>query len=142
MALMTDEVREQVREFLAQLDRPVIAEFYPKQGDATSDAMHQLLNELAELTPKLDVVVHTEPPVALPPETPEDLESSVTTFTVGGQATGVRYLGFPGGHEFGPFLEALADLSLDRPAQVSEATRQYLLGLTSPVHIEVFVTPT
>jgi alkyl hydroperoxide reductase subunit AhpF len=142
MALMTDEVRQQVAEFLQGLDHPVGAEFHPKDGDPASDAMRQLLDELSALTPKLEVRIHDEAPPLLPPETEGDLESSVTWFTVDGQPTGVRYLGFPGGHEFGTFLEAMAELSLDRPADISEATRTYLTQLTKPIHIQVFVTPT
>jgi alkyl hydroperoxide reductase subunit AhpF len=142
MALMSDSVRQEVQAFLQRMDRPVTIRLYPHPGDPASDAMEQLLGELSEMTPRLTVAKETRPAVPIPPETAADLTSSVAVLEVEGQPTGVRYLGFPGGHEFGAFLEDLVLVSTGAPAQLGPAAKQYVEALTEPIHIEVFVTPT
>jgi alkyl hydroperoxide reductase subunit AhpF len=139
---MSPEVEAQVRQFLAPLEQPVTLEFYGKDGDPASDAMAELLKELNAITPKLIVDVKPGPGTPVPPEEPDEIESSVTLVKKDGVFTGIRYLGFPGGREFGPFLEALIEVSKGAEPQVSPDTRQLIAALTEPLHLEVFVTPT
>ncbi|AEJ41485.1 Protein disulfide oxidoreductase [Sulfobacillus acidophilus TPY] len=142
MNIISDNIRQEVSQFLADMKQPVTMEFYAHPSNPATDPMRQLLNELHDINPKVEVVEHSMllPPV--PPETPEDLEGPITIFSVNGQSTGIRYLGFPGGQEFGTFLEDIVDLSVERPVSLSEATQDWLRGLTTPLHLEVFVTPT
>lgn len=142
MALMSDDVKSEVKEFLQQLERPVTVAFYPVAGDPASDAMQELWHDLSDLNPKLVIEPKGDRPDPIYPETPEELESSVSVFSVDGQPTGIRYLGFPGGHEFGAMLEALRDVSRNTVPELTEGTRAYLEHVTTPIHLEVFVTPT
>jgi thiol-disulfide isomerase/thioredoxin len=53
----------------------------------------------------------------------------------------VRFFGLPSGYEFATILEDIADVSRRR-TRLSDATRERLAGLTEPLHVQVFVTPT
>ena len=142
MSLMTDDVKAEVQQFLDGLDKPVTVNVHPVAGNPASDAVEELWRDLSAINPKVVVAVKAERPQPLAPETADDLESAVTTFSVDGDDTGIRYLGFPGGHEFGPMLQTLRDLSTDTPPELSAAARDYLSQLKQPLHLEVFVTPT
>jgi glutaredoxin-like protein len=52
----------------------------------------------------------------------------------------VRFFGIPGGYEFASFLESLKDGATGH-AGIAPETREKLALVSSPVHIQVFVTP-
>lgn len=142
MAIISDNIRPEVQKYLNDMQSPVTVDFYPHAESAASDPMRQLLRELHDMAPLVQLVEHQESAAPIAPENPEDIEGPVTAFSVDGTFTGIRYLGFPGGQEFGTFLEDLVDLSANKDVTLSQATQDWLKGLTSPVHLEVFVTPT
>lgn len=142
MAMIDATLASSVREALAGMDKTVTLEFYPHPASEGSQAMEELLTELATFSPKLRLQRMTgEPPRQLGEEENER-ESSVTVITVNGQPTGMRYLGFPGGHEFGPMLEAFVAASQALPTKIGSAAQSWLAALTRPLHLQVFVTPT
>ncbi len=142
MAIIAENILEDVKTYLADMKNPVTADFYPHSESPATQPMRELLQELHALAPQIDVVEHQEAAQPVPPENPGDIEGPVTTLSVGGRFTGIRYLGFPGGHEFSTFLGDLVDLSTDQPLELSPATQEWLSNLTEPLHLEVFVTPT
>ena len=54
---------------------------------------------------------------------------------------GVRLAGIPSGHEFSTLVHDLVLVS-NRDSGLDEKTRKFLSGLTEPVLLQVFVTPT
>ncbi len=54
---------------------------------------------------------------------------------------GVRYAGIPAGHEFSSLIHDLVLVS-GRDSGLDRKTRDFLGGLTQPVSLQVFVTPT
>ncbi len=54
---------------------------------------------------------------------------------------GIRYAGIPSGHEFTSLIQDILLVS-GRDSGLSQETRDYLKGLTEPVLMQVFVTPT
>lgn len=54
---------------------------------------------------------------------------------------GIRYFGLPAGYEFAALLEDLQDVSRGR-SRLSPSTVEKVRKINSPVHIQVFVTPT
>ncbi len=54
---------------------------------------------------------------------------------------GVRYAGIPSGHEFTSLIQDILLVS-GRDSGLSQETRDFLKGLTEPVLMQVFVTPT
>ncbi|MBX5465951.1 MAG: hypothetical protein K6U14_00440 [Firmicutes bacterium] len=142
MPLITEAVAPHVREALRGLHTPVTLKFHPHPASPASEAMEQLLAELTAFSDKLVVEKVPDLPDPVPPEESADLEGSVTEVWVDGHPTGIRYLGFPGGHEFGAFLEALVAVSTHAEPRLAPSTREWLASLRQPLHLEVFVTPT
>lgn len=54
---------------------------------------------------------------------------------------GIRFFGIPSGYEFASVIEDIADVSRGK-VDLQDKTREVLAGLTEPVHMQVFVTPT
>jgi alkyl hydroperoxide reductase subunit AhpF len=54
---------------------------------------------------------------------------------------GVRFAGIPSGHEFASLVHDLVLVS-SRDSGLDPLTRDFLKNLTSPLHLQVFVTPT
>ncbi|MFQ6135999.1 MAG: thioredoxin family protein [Candidatus Hydrothermarchaeales archaeon] len=53
----------------------------------------------------------------------------------------VRYFGMPMGHEFLPFIDTLVDASTGKP-ELDSKTIDRISKIKSPIHIQVFTTPT
>ncbi len=100
----------------------------------------QLLEEVAELSPKINVNVHD----FVAEEAMANAESieRIPAFTIKGNAKGaLRYFGIPSGYEFSSLIEDIVDVSKGT-TDLSKATLDALAGLKEAVHIQVFVTPT
>jgi glutaredoxin-like protein len=59
----------------------------------------------------------------------------------GDQDYGIRYFGIPSGYEFGSLIEDIRMVGA-RDSGLSPASRQRMAQIQTPVHIQVFVTPT
>jgi alkyl hydroperoxide reductase subunit AhpF len=59
----------------------------------------------------------------------------------GARDYGIRFFGIPSGYEFSNLIDSMIVASTGEPA-LSDETRAALGGLTTPVHIQVFSTPT
>jgi len=57
------------------------------------------------------------------------------------QDFGIRFYGIPSGYEFKTLLDGIAMVS-SGDSTLNEETRSYLAALTTPLHLQVFVTPT
>ncbi len=53
----------------------------------------------------------------------------------------MKFYGVPSGHEFAALLEDLVDAARGDGPQLNEETVKFLLSLNTPVHLQVFVTP-
>jgi len=58
-----------------------------------------------------------------------------------GEDRRIRFFGIPAGYEFASLMEAI-DLMAKGDSGLSPASREKLKGLSSPVSLQVFVTPT
>ncbi len=54
---------------------------------------------------------------------------------------GIQYSGIPSGHEFSTLIQAILLVS-GRDSGLTPQTREFLKNLQSPLHLQVFVTPT
>ena len=121
--------------------RPALKILIPGQPPSDfSDAAKELLEEVAALSPLLEVAVHdfdSEAQLAA-----ELGVIDVPGFVLSGRARGkVRYLGAPLGYEFSAFLQDLIHVS-QGATDLSAKTRKALAELKEDVRIKVFVTPT
>ncbi|HET8647643.1 MAG TPA: hypothetical protein VFO85_19245 [Vicinamibacteria bacterium] len=141
MALIRDEVAEQLREEFTQLVNPVrLAVFSQTLADPESEQVKRLMEELAALEPRLSVesvnfVLDTERVRAL------GIQRTPAIAVLGAEKDyGIRFYGLPSGYEFGTLIEAILDVSAG-DSGLQEATREALAQLTSPLHLQVFSTP-
>jgi hypothetical protein len=117
----------------------------PTQANTFAEQTRQILEELASLSPKLSVEIY---------DTVQEkelaqlykIERSPTTLLlnanpeapVGGR---VRFVGIPSGYEFATLIADIIDVSKGTN-NLTEETRAALAEISTPVHIQVFVTPT
>ncbi len=146
--LLDENIRTQVQEVFAQLEQPVEILFFGS-GDPQHcmycEETKALLEEVSALSDQLHLQVYDiEKDAALAQQYKVD---SVPAFVLAGRDGeqvidyGIRYKGIPAGHEFSSLINDLI-LVAKRDSNLSPETRQFLQGLTQPVHLQVFVTPT
>src|SRR5262245_56834618 len=142
MALIREEVAQQLRQEFAGLVNPVrVAVFSQALADPESEQVKRLMEELAAIEPHIAVESYN---FELDTAKVEALGMRRTPgIAILGQEKdyGVRFYGLPSGYEFGTLIDAILDVSSGQ-SELKDATRQALAGIKSPVHIQVFSTPT
>ncbi len=160
MSLLSDDETDRLRDLLAdELPADVRLIHFTQHGQAgarsaaadeptdddgscTSCAdAEELLAELAATNDHLALEVHD---VAAEPALAEEfaIERVPATLIAGPGAQGtLRVFGLPSGYEFATLLEDLIDVSAENDDLGAEA-HEALEGLSSEVHLQVFVTPT
>ena len=142
MALISDDVAAQLREEFARLKEPVrLAVFSQALADPESEQVRRLVEELAGLDPRITAESYN---FVLDTAKVEELKiQRIPAVAVLGAEKdhGIRMYGLPSGYEFGSLVDAILDVSSGESG-LSEATRTALADLASPVHLQVFSTPT
>jgi len=141
MPLLNDQVRNDVREMLSDLQEPVKLTVFTQSFECEyCKETRELAEEVAALSDKLSIEVH-------------DFENATTEAgslgvdkipaiaVTGAQDYGIRLYGIPSGYEFGSFIEAIKLVSAGESG-LSAATKEMVARLKEPVHIQVFITPT
>ncbi|HSK10488.1 MAG TPA: thioredoxin family protein [Vicinamibacterales bacterium] len=150
MPLLDDKVRKQVQDALAKVEHPVkMVMFTQGEGGALEceycSETRELVEEVSQQSEKLSLeVLDFQGDEARAREYGVDKIPAVVVLANGdGQPRhhGIRLYGIPAGYEFSALIEDLRMVGT-ADAKVSEATRQALAGLQTPVHLQVFVTPT
>jgi glutaredoxin-like protein len=144
--LLNDAVAEQVKAAFEQLKEPVQVLFF---GSETAceycEDTRQLLEEVVELSDKLNISVHDiDDEAELARQYKMDKAPGIVLAAKEGDQLvdyGVRYAGIPAGHEFSSLIHDLILVS-SRDSGLNQKTRAFLATLTQPVHLQVFVTPT
>ncbi len=149
MAILNDDIKNQVRDVLADLAAPVkLVVFTQGEGGALECAMcaetRALVEEVAALSEKVSVEVRD---FVKDSEVAEaygiDKIPAIAVVREGDEPAdfGIRLYGIPSGYEFGTLIEDIRLASSGDP-ELSDATLKQLAELSSPVNIQVFVTPT
>ncbi len=149
MAILNDQVKQQVRDrFAEHLSGPVQLRLYTRPGTgrlilpsglgcATCDDARQLAEDVRDAAPDL---VHLE---VVDVTTRESDVRDVPALTLGypGEEARIRWQGLPAGYEFATVVDAIERVSTGDHG-LSDETVQALVGLTEPVDVMVFATPT
>jgi alkyl hydroperoxide reductase subunit AhpF len=142
MALIREEVAQQLREEFAHLAGPVrLAVFSQTLADPNSDQVKRLVEELAALEPRITVesfnfVLDAEKVRAL------GIRRTPAIAIMGAEKDyGVRFYGLPTGYEFGSLVESILNVS-QGSSGLSDETRAGLAALDQDVRVRVFSTPT
>ena len=144
---LTDDLIAQVRQLFEKLTNPVqILLFTSKEKQEICEPTQQLLEEVVELSEFLSLSIHDldkESNLARLYKVEDKAPAIVIAAKEAEQVTdyGIRILGIPAGHEFATLINDLLLVS-GRDSGLSAQTRKYIQGLTRPLHLEVFVTPT
>jgi len=141
MAILTDRDRDAVRKEFARLAHPVtLTVFSQELGPESCQHTEQLVREVVKCSDKLTVNILN---LVLDREQAEayGVDRVPAIVVEGARAYGIRFFGLPGGYEFTNLIDAIIVASTGEPALNAE-TRGILAGLTRPVHIRVFTTPT
>ena len=136
MGVLEEDVKKQVKEFLKDLEGEVTIGFYDvKNGPCEyCGAIKELINEVAELNPKIKVEIRE-------PKAGSEIEDA-PVLSIEGKVKGkVLYYGIPAGHEFSAFLGAIKIAGSGNPDILDEDTKKKAASIDKPVRIRVFVTP-
>ena len=141
MALLNEEIRKDVASMLADITTPVTLKMFTQEADCQyCKETRELVEEVAALSDNISVEVYDfEADKLAASELGIDKVPAVAV--VGAKDYGVRLYGIPSGYEFGTLIEDIKMVSAGESG-LSEATREMVAGLTQPVRIQVFTTPT
>jgi len=141
MPLIPEQHKAHVREELASLQNPVRIIVFTQEFECQfCRETRELVQEVAQLSSKLSVEVYD-----LIKDAKKAAEYAIDKVpalaVVGKEDYGIRYYGIPAGYEFGTFIKDLKMISRGS-TEISEKSRAKLASVNTPVHIQVFVTPT
>lgn len=141
MALLDAHTQEEVRRLLADLKNPVRLLVFIQNLDCMyCRETQQLIEEVASLSDQVSMEVYNR---VTDREVAEryGIDKTPAIVIEGDQDYGIRYFGIPSGYEFGSLIEDIRMVG-KRDSGLSPSTRQRLARIQTPVHIQVFVTPT
>jgi alkyl hydroperoxide reductase subunit AhpF len=144
--LLNDEVVGQVREVFNQLQEPVEVLFFgSKEGCEYCDDTQQLVEEIVDLSDELGTKAYDlDEDAELAGQYNVDKAPGLVILGRDGEQLldyGIRYAGIPSGHEFSSLINDLILVS-SRDSGLEQNTRDFLAGLTEPLLLQVYVTPT
>jgi glutaredoxin-like protein len=142
MSLLSEPQKKQVQARLAKnLLNPVTLTVFTQEFECDyCKETRELAEDLAGTTDKiklevLDLMKDKEKAAEL------GVDKVPATVIRNDRGTLVKFFGVPAGYEFSTFLTAIIQVSRGE-TELSPETRKALTGLKTPVHIQVFVTPT
>jgi glutaredoxin-like protein len=145
MALLKEEDRQHlIKEFEALRDPVKLVMFTQEIECQYCRESRMIAEEVSELSEAISLEVYnfvTDKEVA--EEYNIDKIPAIVMMRGGDEPKdyGIRYYGIPSGYEFSSLIEDVMMISQGESG-LSEATKALVAGLTEPVHMQVFVTPT
>jgi glutaredoxin-like protein len=145
MSLLNDDVRQQVRDEFANLTEPVKLVMFTQQMECQyCSETRELVEEVGALSDKISVEIYDfVGDKELAEQYNIDKIPAVAIVADGDDAKdyGIRLYGIPSGYEFSTLIADVVMVS-NRDSGLDDATKSYVQGLESPLHMQVFVTPT
>jgi glutaredoxin-like protein len=144
--LLSDDIIQQVQDVFDQLQKPVEILFFGSKNDCQyCDDTLQMVTELTGISDKVGLSVYdadVDTKIARQYKV-DKFPGLVIAGRDGDQILdyGIRYAGIPSGHEFSSLIHDLILVS-GRDSGLGQETRNYLKSLNTPIHLQVFVTPT
>ena len=145
MSLLDNDTRKQITEMFESLNKPVKMVVFTQEFECQyCKETRQIAEELSALSDKIsldvyDFVANSD----LADQYGVD-KIPATVILEGGEAGkdyGIRYYGIPSGYEFSSLIHDVMMISGGDP-QLSQEMVDWLAELETPVHLQVFVTPT
>jgi len=141
MSLLTDEIKVQVKESLADLSSKVRLIVFTQTLECMfCRETRELIEDVAALSEMIDVEVYNF--IVDAPKAREFKIDKIPALVIMGEKDyGIRFYGIPAGYEFTSLIHAIR-LVGGIGSQLDPATVAELNKLAQPVHLQVFVTPT
>ncbi len=148
MALLEENVKQQVREMFRKLQEPVKIVVFTQESLLTLPTPEcpsckdnrLLMGEIASLSDKISITVYDYMKDKDKAEQYK-VDKIPATIIEGKKDFGIRFFGLPAGYEFPALLNAIKAVS-SNSSELSDVTKEKLKTLVKPVHIQVFVTLT
>jgi glutaredoxin-like protein len=141
MGLIGEEVASEIRQRLGGMAAPVRMVHFTQELDLQyGRETREVLEELAALSDNLTLEVYD---FLLDKEKVAEygVDKVPATAIRNGKDYGIRFYGIPAGYEFSALLDVILDVSKGESG-LSPETKEKLGGVSQPIHLEVFVTPT
>jgi glutaredoxin-like protein len=141
MALLNEKIRKEVKSMLADVSNPVTFKVFTQEFECEyCKETRELIEEVAALSEALSVEVYDFVKDKAVADT-LGIDKLPAVAIVGAKDYGIRLYGIPAGYEFGSLIEDIKLVS-GGDSGLSPETRKMVAGLTKPVKIQVFITPT
>jgi len=141
MPMLPDEMKDQVRDTLADLQRPVKLVVFTQELECPYCLQNrELLEEVAALSDLVTAEVYDFVNDKAQVEA-YGIDKIPAVAIVGDEDYGIRFYGIPAGYEFTTLVHTIRMLGV-AGSQLEEQDRTALASLAEPVHLQVFVTPT
>ena len=145
MSLLNDEIKTQLQDEFANLTGPVKLVLFTQEMECQyCTETRSLAEEVAGLSDKIDVEIYDFVKDSEIAETYNIDKIPAMAIIKGGDEPkdyGIRLYGIPSGYEFSTLIEDIAMVSAGESG-LDQATKDELASLSSPLHFQVFVTPT
>jgi glutaredoxin-like protein len=141
MKIIQDSDKAAVEERLKEVAEPItIINFTQEIECQFCKETHWLLEDLASLSDKLTLEVYN---FQLDKEMVEkyQIDKIPATVLLGKKDYGIRFYGIPSGYEFASLLDEIVALSKN-DSGLSAETKDRIKEVKTPLHLQVFVTPT
>ncbi|MCJ7626417.1 MAG: thioredoxin family protein [Anaerolineaceae bacterium] len=143
--MLDKEIQKQLVDVFKNLEQPVKMFFFGSKISACEycDQTHELIEEVAELSDKIELQAYDidkDPDIAEKFRV-EKVPGIVVAAKNGEEVVdyGIRFAGIPAGHEFSSLIQSLLLVS-KRDSGLSDAGREFLSNLETPINLQVFVT--
>ncbi|PYM75607.1 MAG: hypothetical protein DME10_03605 [Candidatus Rokuibacteriota bacterium] len=141
MGFLTAQDEQAVKREFEKLTGPVkLTVFASELGPESNAETVALIKEVAALSEQISVAV-LNPHIERDETAAYDVSVTPAVAVEGAKDYGIRFLGVPAGYEFSNLIDSIVAVSRGE-AQLSDATKEALAGLTEDVRIKVFATPT
>lgn len=141
MAILSDRDRAAVTEELAKLAGPVkLVVFSQELGSEYCVENERLMRDVAECSDQVTVELYNLH-IDREKAATYGIDRVPAVAVEGARDYGIRFFGIPMGYEFTNLIDGMIVASSGEP-RLSPETLERLKGLTEPIHIQVFATPT
>lgn len=145
MALLDDKTKQDVRALLADIAGDVKILVFTQEFECQfCKETRQIVEEVASLSDRITREVYDfQDDEEKAQKHGIDKIPAIAILGAGGEDYGVRYYGIPSGYEFSSFLHDIKAVAAGpEGVDLSPETIKALNALASPIHLQVFVTPT
>ncbi len=144
MALLRDEDRKVLEDEFKALKEPVTLVVFTQEMECQyCRETRMIAEEVAGLSDKISVEVYDFIQDKAKADEYQVDKIPAMVMLRGGEAKdyGIRYYGIPSGYEFSSLIQDILMVSSGESG-LSAQVKQQVAGLTTPLHLQVFVTPT